>query len=281
MAIKNNDFLKAVGGFGEGFIKTLQSERERKQKEIEFNQEMSYKTRQQNLMNQVYLRDDIRQQQNADMDREKTEFDIRSGYNEMPLMPNAPLFPILQGGQAGGEMNKPFDGVMNPFDPNKFYAPKTEQVKGGETKDARVGADGFIHRWDESKGEYIKTNLKAPEKDIKNPTSPKETTPKESTTPDLSNEIDELEYWSREYSGGDKDAYTNLKSKSDALIAKAKLQGVDDMVWNAYKSGYDYNGTIEAINNYRVKSNQPELTDWQIDVIRRYYNARVPKAYKK
>lgn len=50
MAIKNTDFLKGIGGFGEGFIKTLQYERERKQKEYEFNQKMAFETRQMNLL---------------------------------------------------------------------------------------------------------------------------------------------------------------------------------------------------------------------------------------
>ena len=58
------DWLKGLAGFGEGFVKTLQSERERKQKELEFNQEMSYRTRQMNLMNQVYIqRQELDQQQ--------------------------------------------------------------------------------------------------------------------------------------------------------------------------------------------------------------------------
>jgi len=39
-----------IGGFGEGFLKTLQSERERKQKEQEFNQKMAFETRQMNLL---------------------------------------------------------------------------------------------------------------------------------------------------------------------------------------------------------------------------------------
>ena len=45
-----NEFWEGVGGFGEGFVKTLQSERERKRKEDQFNQDMAYRTRQQNLL---------------------------------------------------------------------------------------------------------------------------------------------------------------------------------------------------------------------------------------
>ena len=125
------DLLNAVGSFGEGFIKTLQSERERKQKELEFNQEMSFRTRQQNLMS-IYQQ---KQMENWDVDnqlaQDKAGVDIRSGYNEMPMMPNAPLFPVLQGGVGGGEKNKDF-GLLKPFQEDKFYAPKQEEMKGIE-----------------------------------------------------------------------------------------------------------------------------------------------------
>ena len=48
------DVAAGIGGFGEGFVKTLQAERKRKDEEKQFNQEMSYKTRQQDLMSTYY-----------------------------------------------------------------------------------------------------------------------------------------------------------------------------------------------------------------------------------
>lgn len=44
------DLINALGSFGEGFIKTLQSERERKLQEQQFNQKMAFEMRQMNLM---------------------------------------------------------------------------------------------------------------------------------------------------------------------------------------------------------------------------------------
>lgn len=68
-------------------------------------------------------------QQKQAIDTEKTEYDIRSDYQEIPMMPNAPLFPILQGGEIGSEKNKDFNGVLNPFGEDKFYAPKAASTK--------------------------------------------------------------------------------------------------------------------------------------------------------
>jgi len=50
-------------------------------------------------------------------------------------------------------------------DKSTYLSRTTEKVdKIPGTKDPRVGEDGFVYRWDEGVGEYVKTNLKAPPK---------------------------------------------------------------------------------------------------------------------
>ena len=73
-----NKFERDLGSFGEHFVKTLQSERERKQKELQFQQEMSYRTRQMNLMNQVY-------QDRQTLDEQQAFTDVKQGdaYNTL------------------------------------------------------------------------------------------------------------------------------------------------------------------------------------------------------
>ena len=64
-----SDLGKFIGGFGEGFVKTLESERKRKKEEDQFNQDMAFKYRQQNLMNNIY-------QQRQDLDKETSFVDV-------------------------------------------------------------------------------------------------------------------------------------------------------------------------------------------------------------
>ena len=112
-----NDWIKGIAGFGEGFVKTLQSERERKQKELEFNQEMSYKTRQQNLMSTYYQAQIKNMEFDNQLAKVKEETDIRGGYDESVE------------GKSGAELNKPYGGLLSPFQEDKSYAPKQGEMK--------------------------------------------------------------------------------------------------------------------------------------------------------
>jgi len=115
--MSKNKFLKDLSSFGEGFVKTLQSERERKQKELEFNQEMSYKTRQQNLMSTYYQAQIKNMEFDNQLAKVKEETDIRGGYDESVE------------GKSGAELNKPYGGLLSPFQEDKSYAPKQGEMK--------------------------------------------------------------------------------------------------------------------------------------------------------
>ena len=172
MEVNMSDFGKFIGGFGESFLKTLQSERERMRKEQEFNQEMSFRTRQMNLMNSIYQQRqdlDVAQENRA---RELDEYEIRENYQEIPNsftgVGSLPL-GMLAGGQSGEQLNKPFDNVLNPFEKGKFYLPKQDPQKQGTLTNFRIGDDGNVWGWNPNTNEFERTNLKAPEKDVKNP----------------------------------------------------------------------------------------------------------------
>lgn len=94
MAIKNTDFLKGIGGFGEGFIKTLQSERERKQKELEFNQKMSFEMRQMNLLD-AYRQKALEQDQlqfGQKMQQDQSQFGVGMDFKNRSLLEDARQF---------------------------------------------------------------------------------------------------------------------------------------------------------------------------------------------
>ena len=123
-----SDFGKFIGGFGESFVKTLESDRKRRKEENEFNQQMAYKYRQQNLMNIHYQEQEKRLQESEAREKDLQELGVRSQYQEISPEPNMPLLPIMMGGVAGGERNKNFD-ALKPFQEGKFYAPKQEKGK--------------------------------------------------------------------------------------------------------------------------------------------------------
>ena len=127
--IKMSDLGKFIGGFGEQFVKTLESERKRKKEENEFNQDMAYKYRQQNLMMNIYQQQEDRMRESESREKEMQELGIRSQYQEISPEPNIPLLPIMMGGVAGGELNKPFDKALMPFEEGKFYAEKQAEAK--------------------------------------------------------------------------------------------------------------------------------------------------------
>jgi len=116
-----NDFWKGVAGFGEGFLTTLQSERDRKRNELEFNQKMGLEDRQMRLMDKVRQQDFLLRQQNQAMDKEKTEFDITSGYTK-----NTDSLSSV--GELGSNLNKQFNGAFSPFEENQRYTPNTKQA---------------------------------------------------------------------------------------------------------------------------------------------------------
>ena len=279
------DLINALGSFGEGFLSTLQSERDRKQKEQEFQQKMGLEMRQQKFTN-IY-RDALIKNMDFDNRLKKSEAEskILSGYVEVP--PGSPLPRGATKSETGEDLNKQHGsgGLLKPFEEGKFYSVNPEQEK------QQAGID----LWEDINPNAIDPTTKKPaklmrnkqtgeERYVENYREPKTGKEKEEAKqPDLSNEIDDIEYWFREYKKDteNKGSLQQLQAKSDAMMTKAKLQSETDMIWNAYKSGFSYNQTIEKINNYRVTTGEPELADWQIDVMRRYYDARIPKAYKK
>lgn len=121
-----NNIVQGIAGFGEGFLETLASERERKQKELEFQQKMGLETRQMELLNNINLMQEKRLQRSEGREQDIQEYNIRSKYQELNPEPNAPLFPIVMGGISGDVRNQDFRNGLKPFREGKFYAPITE-----------------------------------------------------------------------------------------------------------------------------------------------------------
>ena len=164
-------FISAQGikNFGESFNATVDRERKLKQQQDQFNQQMAFRNRQLGLLN-IYRQDTEKRLQAAqDINKQVTEYGITSQYQEVPkgtgdVNIDRSFDPVLTpSGTSGTDLNKQFEGALNPFDPNKRYSPITQEPKEIGTKDPRVGADGYVHRWDPNTKEYVKTNLKAPE----------------------------------------------------------------------------------------------------------------------
>ena len=111
------DLLNAAGSFGEGFISTLQSERDRKRKEQEFQQKMGLEMRQQKFMSSYY--DALKKDREFDNQLAEAKFgtEQRSGYDES----TDSLSPV---GTLGEDLNKQFNGTFSPFEEGKRYTPK-------------------------------------------------------------------------------------------------------------------------------------------------------------
>lgn len=93
-----NNTLNFLSGFGEGFLKTLQSERERKQKEQEFNQRMAFETRQMNLLD-AYRNAQLQQDQSqfqTKLGQDQSQFDIGMDFKNRSLLEDARQFDLSQ-----------------------------------------------------------------------------------------------------------------------------------------------------------------------------------------
>lgn len=111
-----SDVGKFIGGFGESFVKTLQTERERAQRQQQFNQEMAFKTRQMNLMNSIY-------QQRQDLDVKQFEYKRDQPFETK----SGDIYPT-QGGQPN--FNMPPLWQM-PVAPEKKPEPKPSLLRSG------------------------------------------------------------------------------------------------------------------------------------------------------
>lgn len=110
--------------FDEAFISGLQFQQKINLQRDELQQDIMFKIRQQSLTEDYYNslnadreQDNIRQQQQNNITKQKTEFDISSKYK------------IDETGLLGSDLNKQFEGELNPFEADKKYSPLTEGVK--------------------------------------------------------------------------------------------------------------------------------------------------------
>lgn len=93
-----DNFLNAAGSFGEGFLSTLQSERDRKQKELEFQQRMDFENRQLRLLdiyrNNSLIQDQTQFQQKLGQDQ--SQFDTGMNFKEKELSEDIRQFDLGQ-----------------------------------------------------------------------------------------------------------------------------------------------------------------------------------------
>ena len=134
-------FSPNVGkNFGEAFNATVDRERKLKQQQDQFNQDMAFRNRQLGLLN-IYRQDTEKRLQAAqDINKQVTEYGITSQYQEVPkgigdVNLDRSFDPVLTpSGTSGGDLNKQFEGALNPFDPNKRYTPAQETPKLSEDR---------------------------------------------------------------------------------------------------------------------------------------------------
>lgn len=115
-----NELLSGLASFGEGFIKTLQAERERKRQEEEFNRKMAFETRQMNLLN-LYRQKQLEIEGNKPFETKTGEvYPSTNGIPnfEKPLWtpPEAP--PKPQTFDIEGSYKNPKTGTYWTFDKN-------------------------------------------------------------------------------------------------------------------------------------------------------------------
>ena len=178
------DLLNAADSFGEGFLSTLQSEREKKQKEQEFQQKMGLEMRQQKFTN-IY-RDALIKNMDFDNRLKKSEAEskILSGYVEVP--PGSPLPRGATKSETGEDLNKQHGsgGLLKPFEEGKFYSVNPEQEK------QQAGID----LWEDINPNAIDPTTKKPAKLMRNKQTGEERyvenyrEPKTSSSRDGSNE---------------------------------------------------------------------------------------------
>ena len=268
------DVVAGIGSFGEGFIKTLQAERKRKDEEKQFNQEMSYKIRQQKMMSDIYTQQRETAMRNQALDEDKFASDERSGYIEMSPEPNFPALPMLMGGVAGGEKNKDYS-LVKPFQEGKFYTPKQgeQQVYDieGSYKNDKTGT-----YWTFDKGIGQPRDLGIPfDRNEGRSTTTNITTPTEKTTDYINfNTVEDMirNYKKRTNKGiplGDKfvtdDVWrTKANEELDKVMGSAGIsQEVFDKVWelSGIKDGDDAIMKRKKLKN--VLDQQPNLDDYQ------------------
>ena len=152
--------LSSIQQSGDNFLKVIENERDRKLRRDEFNRELAFRNRQLNFLDnyrQGILADQETQEKRRQSEQEfGQQLDIATligqGFTETTTS--------RLNERTGEQQRAPGSIEVG----EQFFLPPIPQPGQTATKDPRVGADGFVYRWDESQGEYIKTNLKAPEK---------------------------------------------------------------------------------------------------------------------
>ena len=123
------DVAKFIGGFGEAFLKVYLDERKRQQELEQYNRKLAEDRRQFDLTYELQKQMRDRQAQQLEMDKQMNEYNISKDYQEFipsPIMPSAP-----EGFKSGQVLNQQFGGMLNPFDPTRYYIKpvKTEPKK--------------------------------------------------------------------------------------------------------------------------------------------------------
>ena len=116
------DLINAVGSFGEGFLTTLQSERDRKRNELEFNQRMGLEDRRMRLIDKVRQQDFLYNQQQDKLQAEKDYTNLGSDKSLIPIELQTNMFPASKYPETFGKDNKDF------FIPNSEI-PEQKEVK--------------------------------------------------------------------------------------------------------------------------------------------------------
>jgi hypothetical protein len=100
----------------------------------------------------MYLRDDKRLQETADINKQKAEYDISSDYD-------ISTDSLSKVGQSGTELNKQFGGLLSPFEEGKFYNPKQKEVKSNLEGSYENPKTKTIWKYDETNRVGVDTGI--------------------------------------------------------------------------------------------------------------------------
>ena len=94
-----NNFLNAAGSFGEGFLKTIQSQREEETRQKEFRQKMGFEERQLKLLD-IYRNNALAQDQSqfgAKLGQDQSQFNTGINFKEKSLLEDMRQFDLSFG----------------------------------------------------------------------------------------------------------------------------------------------------------------------------------------
>ncbi len=151
--------------FDEYFMNAFQFQQEINEKRAQRIQDINFKMRelsllsdyQQGILEDRSRRTDVAEERTNLMSDELRLDALKTGF--IPVTGNQPKRENIRTGETETDVG----GMISPIidiGGRSYTYPEPQAPEQIQTKDPRVGADGYVYRWDENTKEYIKTELR-------------------------------------------------------------------------------------------------------------------------